>query len=44
MCFQGYNLASTQHKKNKDIPEGGSKGVILLNFAHQDKDRIAFEK
>ena len=25
-----YNLANTQHKKNKDIPEGGSKGVILL--------------
>jgi glutamate dehydrogenase len=25
-----YNLAFTQHKKNKDIPEGGSKGVILL--------------
>lgn len=25
-----YNLAWTQHKKNKDIPEGGSKGVIFL--------------
>lgn len=25
-----YNLAYTQHKKNKDIPEGGSKAVILL--------------
>lgn len=25
-----YNLAYTQQKKNKDIPEGGSKGVILL--------------
>lgn len=25
-----YNLAHTQHKKNKDIPEGGSKGVIFL--------------
>lgn len=25
-----YNLAYTQHKKNKDIPEGGAKGVILL--------------
>ncbi|HRD55247.1 MAG TPA: NAD-glutamate dehydrogenase [Parachlamydiaceae bacterium] len=25
-----YNLAYTQHKKNKDIPEGGSKGVIFL--------------
>lgn len=26
-----YNLALTQHLKNKDIPEGGSKGVIFLN-------------
>lgn len=26
-----YNLAYTQHKKNKDIPESGAKGVILLN-------------
>lgn len=25
-----YNLAYTQQKKNKDIPEGGSKGIILL--------------
>ncbi|NNM43106.1 MAG: glutamate dehydrogenase [Chlamydiae bacterium] len=25
-----YSLAYTQHKKNKDIPEGGSKGVIFL--------------
>ena len=25
-----YNLALTQHKKNKDIPEGGSKAVIFL--------------
>ncbi len=25
-----YNLALTQQKKNKDIPEGGSKGVIFL--------------
>ncbi|MBS3905054.1 MAG: NAD-glutamate dehydrogenase [Simkania sp.] len=25
-----YGLAYTQQKKNKDIPEGGSKGVILL--------------
>lgn len=28
----------------KDIPEGGSKGVILLNLAHQDKGKIAFQK
>ncbi len=25
-----YNLANTQNKKNKDIPEGGAKGVIFL--------------
>ncbi len=25
-----YNLAYTQQKKNKDIPEGGSKAVLLL--------------
>lgn len=24
-----YNLAYTQYKKNKDIPEGGAKGIIL---------------
>ncbi|AQZ14551.1 GDH2 (YDL215C) [Zygosaccharomyces parabailii] len=28
---ENYQLASTQQRKNKDIPEGGSKGVILLN-------------
>lgn len=26
-----YQLAYTQHKKNKDIPEGGAKGIIFLN-------------
>jgi len=25
-----YHLALTQHRKNKDIPEGGAKGVIFL--------------
>ena len=25
-----YNLAYTQNKKNKDIPEGGAKGIIFL--------------
>lgn len=25
-----YNLAYTQHKKNKDIPEGGSKGILFI--------------
>lgn len=26
-----YNLSYTQQKKNKDIPEGGSKGVIFID-------------
>ncbi|KAI8824995.1 Glutamate/Leucine/Phenylalanine/Valine dehydrogenase-domain-containing protein [Fimicolochytrium jonesii] len=41
---ENYNLAATQHRKNKDIPESGSKGTILLNFDQQDKPRVAFEK
>jgi len=41
---ENYNLANTQQRKNKDIPEGGSKGVILLDIRHQDKQRGAFEK
>ncbi|CAN6674685.1 NAD-specific glutamate dehydrogenase [Trichomonascus vanleenenianus] len=41
---ENYNLANTQQRKNKDIPEGGSKGVILLNMEHQDKPTQAFQK
>jgi glutamate dehydrogenase len=41
---ENYNLAYTQQKKNKDIPEGGSKGTILLRWKHQDKDATAFKK
>ncbi|KAI9800123.1 MAG: NAD-dependent glutamate dehydrogenase [Piccolia ochrophora] len=41
---ENYNLANTQQRKNKDIPEGGSKGVILLDVHHQGKARVAFEK
>lgn len=41
---ENYNLANTQQRKNKDIPEGGSKGVVLLDSQHQDKARVAFEK
>ncbi|KAH8704732.1 putative NAD dependent glutamate dehydrogenase [Talaromyces proteolyticus] len=41
---ENYNLANTQQRKNKDIPEGGAKGVILLDVEHQDKARVAFEK
>ena len=44
MFDENYNLANTQQRKNKDIPEGGSKGVILLDDQHQDKAKVAFEK
>lgn len=39
-----YNLAFTQQKKNKDIPEGGSKGTILLDAVEQYNARDAFLK
>lgn len=35
-----YNLAYTQHKKNKDIPEGGSKGLLFL----QPSEQLPIEK
>ncbi len=41
---ENYNLAFTQQKKNKDIPEGGSKGTILLDLGYQDMGEKAFEK
>ncbi|KAL1306631.1 hypothetical protein AAFC00_005309 [Neodothiora populina] len=41
---ENYNLANTQQRKNKDIPEGGSKGVILLDVNHQDKATVSFQK
>jgi len=41
---ENYNLAWTQQRKNKDIPEGGSKGTILLNWGYMDKDRDCFKK
>ena len=41
---ENYGLAATQQKKNKDIPESGSKGTILLDLDHQDKPRVSFEK
>lgn len=30
--LEAYGLANAQQRKNKDIPEGGSKGVIMVNF------------
>lgn len=39
---ENYGLAYTQQRKNKDIPEGGSKGTILLRSGAQDKADFAF--
>jgi glutamate dehydrogenase len=40
-----YNLAYTQHMKNKDIPEGGSKGIIFLRpFERVESEAIILEK
>jgi glutamate dehydrogenase len=41
---ENYNLAETQQRKNKDIPEGGSKGTVLLGWGYQDKMESAFKK
>ena len=41
---ENYNLASTQQRKNKDIPEGGSKGTILINWGHMQRADEAFKK
>ena len=41
--MENYNLALTQQKKNKDIPEGGSKGIILLRLHNQDEAERAFK-
>lgn len=41
---ENYALASTQHRKNKDIPEGGAKGTILLDSDQQEKAEGAFQK
>ncbi|EKM49737.1 uncharacterized protein PHACADRAFT_265387 [Phanerochaete carnosa HHB-10118-sp] len=39
---ENYGLASTQSLKNKDIPEGGSKGTILPSLGANAK--LCFEK
>lgn len=41
---ENYGLAYTQNKKNKDIPEFGSKGTILLNLTSQNSQFLAFQK
>jgi glutamate dehydrogenase len=35
---EAYNLAYTQQKKNKDIPEGGAKGTVLLQHSAPQTD------
>ena len=42
---ENYNLANTQQRKNKDIPEGGSKGTVLLRLDKQTEyhKKIAFQ-
>jgi glutamate dehydrogenase len=40
---ENYDLALTQQKKNKDIPEGGSKGIVLLRMNNQDEADRAFK-
>jgi glutamate dehydrogenase len=40
---ENYNLAWTQQRKNKDIPEGGAKGTILLNLESQQAADRAFK-
>jgi len=41
---ENYDLAHTQNKKNKDIPEFGSKGTVLLNRDAQGRTKTAFQK
>jgi glutamate dehydrogenase len=41
--FECYNLAYTQQKKNKDIPEGGSKAIIFCdihNLMHEEMEYV----
>lgn len=41
---ENYGLAYTQNNKNKDIPEFGSKGTILLHPDSQSNGFMAFRK
>eukprot|EP00300_Choanocystis_sp_HF-7_P030612 c39483_g1_i1.p1 GENE.c39483_g1_i1~~c39483_g1_i1.p1 ORF type:complete len:1160 (+),score=325.66 c39483_g1_i1:51-3482(+) len=40
---ENYRLAHTQHNKNKDIPEGGAKGVLLV-LPNQRKFSSCFKR
>ena len=44
LFMENYNLANTQNDKNKDLPEFGSKGTILLHKDAQTHVRYAFRK
>jgi glutamate dehydrogenase len=39
---ENYNLARTQQSKNKDIPEGGSKGAILPALGYGEGEESVF--
>jgi glutamate dehydrogenase len=40
-----YHLALTQHMKNKDIPEGGAKGIIFLNpLKYLESELLVFKR
>ena len=39
---ENYNLARTQQSKNKDIPEGGSKGAILPALGYGEREESVF--
>jgi glutamate dehydrogenase len=44
VLFECYELALTQQKKNKDIPEGGAKGVLFIqpDDAPHNQERFLF--
>lgn len=41
---ESFNLAFTQNLKNKDIPEFGSKGTVLLNPGSQTEGIVSFKR
>lgn len=41
---ENYNLAFTQKLKNKDIPESGSKGTVLMKQGKNEKANLAFSQ
>lgn len=41
---ENFGLAYTQQMKNKDIPEGGSKGTILPSYEMRANPEMCFKK